>query len=84
MFLTITKHCVFTSVNESSLNSKNNYCNMYGNKTYRFLMREIGIFTGVGNGFQEAGWHILQQMAHLYVYSDHSILEQTTLLCLCL
>ena len=55
MFLTITKHCVFTSVNESSLNSKNNYCNVYGNKTYRFLMREIGIFTGVGNGFQEAG-----------------------------
>ena len=55
MFLTITKHCVFTSVNESSLNSKNNYCNVYGNKSYRFLMREIGIFTGVGNGFQEAG-----------------------------
>ena len=55
MFLTITKHCVFTSVNESSLNSKNNYCNVCGNKTYRFLMREIGIFTGVGNGFQEAG-----------------------------
>ena len=55
MFLTITKHCVFTSVNESSSNSKNNYCKVYGNKTYRFLMREIGIFTGVGNGFQEAG-----------------------------
>ena len=54
MFLTITKHCVFTSVNESSLNSKNNYCKVYGNKTYRFLMREIGFFTGVGNEFQEA------------------------------
>ena len=55
MFLTLTKRCVFTSVNESRLNSWNNYCNVYGNKTYRFLMKEIGIFTGVGNGFQEAG-----------------------------
>ena len=55
MFLTLTKCCVFTSVNESRLNRRNNYCNVYGNKTYKFLMREIGIFTGVGNGFQEAG-----------------------------
>ena len=55
MFLTITKHCVFTSVNESGLNSKNNYCNVYGNKTYRFLMREIGIFTGAGNWVLRGG-----------------------------
>ena len=58
-FQVITKYCVFNYVDNSILDPRNdkhfNTMAGYANRTFGFLMRDIGTITGGWNGLQGAG-----------------------------